>query len=105
MDVGDRSLHELMRSLGLSRSYAGYKYLVCALELLREEPERLERVTKGIYPEVARRYEATPGGVDKAMRTAAGACREELGASLSVREFLARLHNMDCQRQRAGNRE
>ena len=43
MDAGDRSLHELMRSLGLSRSYAGYKYLVCALELLREEPERILR--------------------------------------------------------------
>lgn len=99
LDDQNLRLHELVRSLGLSRSYAGYKYLVYALELLREEPERLELVTKGIYPEVARRFGVTFGGVDKGLRTAAEVCREGLGETLSVRDFLGVLHRMDCERQ------
>lgn len=99
MNAGNLELHELVRSLGLGRNYAGYKYLISALELLREEPERLELVSKGIYPEVARRFGVTPGGVDKGLHTAAVVCREKLGEALSVRDFLEAVHRMDCRRR------
>ena len=72
----DWSLHDLLRSLGLNRTYTGYQYLIYILELVRKEPERLEQVTKQIYPDVAREFGVKTGSVDSALRTTAKVCWE-----------------------------
>ena len=99
------SLHLLVRSLGLTGNCAGYKYLICTLELLREEPERLELVTKRVYPEVARRFGTTPSTVEGALRTAVKVCagragdilppRAPEGGPLTVKAFLRWLMELD----------
>ena len=95
-----------MRSFGVSRTYSGYRCLICALELIREDPECLLLPTKGIYPAVARRCGLTVGGVDSALRTAVGVCRRRsperlarLGADpeeeLTVKQFLRLLMELE----------
>lgn len=102
----DWSLHDLLRSMGLKRSYEGYRYLLHALELLREDPERVELVTKEIYPDVARKFKVHPSAVDGALRTALNVCwwwgpweltgREDAEEEVpSVSMFLDRLAWMD----------
>jgi hypothetical protein len=70
----ERLSHELLRELGMNRTYLGYQYLVYILELVRREPERLERPTKRIYPDVGRAFQVEPSQVDSALRTAARVC-------------------------------
>lgn len=106
----DWSLHDLLRSMGLTRTYVGYKYLIRALELIREDPERLELVTKRIYPDVARTFAVKPSTVDGALRTAVRVCwkRGDWAATgrtglreppPSVGEFLVRLTRLDQARR------
>lgn len=106
----DWSLHDLLRSMGLTRTYVGYRYLIRALELIREDPERLELVTKRIYPDVARTFAAKPSNVDGALRTAVRVCWQRGDWALTgrtdpreppptVREFLIRLARMDQARR------
>lgn len=108
MEKEDWSLHELLRSMRLDRTYAGYLYLIYILELARKEPERLELVTKQIYPDVARAFGTTSSKVDGALRTAARVCwqrgpwevtgrKTEREKSPSVKVFLKRLAQMDRQ--------
>ena len=87
MKTEPTALHRAVRKFGIGRTCVGYRYLICALELVLADPSRLELVTKCLYPEVARRFAVTPGGVDKALRTAAG----RAGAA-SVTELLAALY-------------
>jgi two-component system response regulator (stage 0 sporulation protein A) len=63
-------IHDLIREKGINRTYLGYRYLVYILELAREHPEMLNRVTKLVYPEVARRFQVSTSQVDGALRTA-----------------------------------
>lgn len=70
----DWSLHDLLRSMGLNRTYKGYKYLIYVLELARQEPERLDLVTKRVYPDVARAFGVSTSSVDSALRTTAKVC-------------------------------
>ena len=97
MEENEYSLHRRVRSFGVTGACSGYRYLVCALELLREEPDRLELVTKRLYPEVARRFGVTAGTVEGALRRAAARYgpRREDARPATVREFLALLAGRD----------
>ena len=94
MNEREDRLHRLLRARGLNRTYSGYKYLLCALRLLREDPGRLELVTKRLYPDVAKEFSVTPGGVDKALRTAV---RRAAGEGVSVKDFLAGLQREEME--------
>ena len=74
MEDDQWQLHDLVRSMGLNRSYVGYRYLIYSLELIREDEERLEMVTKGVYPSVARKFKVPVSAVDGALRTAIRVC-------------------------------
>lgn len=105
----DWSLHDLVRSMGLSGTYAGYRYLVYSLELIREDPEKVEMVTKKIYPDVAKRFGVRASRVDGALRTAIQVCwergdweltgrRTERERPPSVSAFLRRLARLDREK-------
>lgn len=70
----DREIEDLLRSLGLTAGYRGYLCTVHALRLLRQEPERLELISKRLYPDVAKLCRRSPGAVERAIHTAARQC-------------------------------
>ena len=49
-------IYALLYWLGARANLCGFRYLSYAMLLVLESPERLERPTERIYPEVARRY-------------------------------------------------
>ena len=65
-------IHVLLLRLGVTRTYKGFSQTACAVELCREEPERLELVTKWVYPEVAKRYGTNWKAVERNIRTVRG---------------------------------
>ncbi len=58
----------LLKELGVGPALLGFDYLACAVALAVEDDEYLRQVTKRLYPEVAKRFDATDRGVERAMR-------------------------------------
>lgn len=50
------NIYLLLHRLGLTSNFPGYHYLAYGLWLCGREPERLEHVTKWLYPDIASHY-------------------------------------------------
>lgn len=59
----------LLRRLGFTANYKGYRYLVEGVKLALMDPDRLLFITKGIYLEIALRHSSTAGNVERSIRT------------------------------------
>lgn len=79
----DQRVERVLRSLGLSGVYQGYSCLTYAVLLIREDPRRLELVTKRLYPDLARLCGVSVGSVDSAIRTAIGVCCRRCGPKVA----------------------
>ncbi len=73
------SLKELLRILHISKAYDAYPLLVTAVELAMEDEDRLLRVTKLLYPEIARRHGTSTVCVQKNLRKVIAVCWEHDG--------------------------
>lgn len=61
---------ELLSRLGVTANYKGFSYIVSAVELCQEDRERLQLVTKCVYPEVAKRHRTNWQAVERDIRKA-----------------------------------
>lgn len=59
----------LLHRLGFRRTYKGFRYLCHAIELALEDDTYLTRLTKGLYPAVARQCGASGPAVERSLRT------------------------------------
>ncbi|MCD8097429.1 MAG: sporulation initiation factor Spo0A C-terminal domain-containing protein [Lachnospiraceae bacterium] len=64
-------MRKFLPRFGITPNYIGYFYLIDALKLTVEEPQRLLLVTKLVYPEVACRHRTTAQAVERSLRTVA----------------------------------
>ena len=60
----------ILLSLGIPAHLKGFQYLREAVRLVLEQPERIRRLTKGLYPVVALRCGASASQVERAIRHA-----------------------------------
>ena len=67
-EVSLQSLHTLSE-LGITANYSGFFYTAYAVTLALEDPERLQLVTKWLYPDTARRYKTSIDSIEKNIRT------------------------------------
>ena len=65
---------ELLEKLGATSKYKGYYYVVDAVEMAQKIYERPVKVTKDIYPVIARKYKSTPSNVEHNIRTLVNLC-------------------------------
>lgn len=63
-------IYSLLYRLGLSGNYTGFFHTSYAVLLCIEQPERLQLVTKWVYPEVAKQYKTNWKAVERNIRTA-----------------------------------
>jgi len=70
MDQTDLLVHDL----GLSRTLRGFRCLVVALKLVREDIALLTAVTTRLYPMVADHLDTSPSRVERNLRTAVEIC-------------------------------
>ena len=72
--ITDRPLEQqveaVLRSLYVKGTLKGLRYLTYAVSETVKEPRRTELITKDLYREVARAYDATASRVERAMRWA-----------------------------------
>ena len=64
------SARQCVASLGVPEHLKGFEYLSDAVALCSADDRLLSRATTLLYPRVAARFEATPGGVEHAVRQA-----------------------------------
>lgn len=60
----------VLRLLGVPEHLSGHLYLQEAVELVMREPSYLRHVTTALYPDVARKYQSSPGRVERCIRHA-----------------------------------
>lgn len=61
----------LLRDFEIDRSYQGFYYCVYSMDLTLKRPESLSRITKELYPEIAKKYNTSCGCVERDIRTVA----------------------------------
>ena len=68
VDSSLTQIYNLLYRLGVGANISGFRYLSCAIRLSLERPERLERISRELYPEIARLYRVEEDDVRKDMR-------------------------------------
>lgn len=69
-----KDIHMLVRSIGAHATYKGYHYITYGLYLAKENEERLQYVTKHLYPLIAVKYNTTVQCVERDIRTVINCC-------------------------------
>lgn len=70
-------INKLLFRLGLTANYIGFYQLSYAVELCAEQPERLQLVTKWVYPTVAKHFNTSCAAVERNIRTSIAVIRKE----------------------------
>lgn len=65
-DTFSRTAHILCR-LGITGNYVGFGYTAYAVMLANEDPDRLQLITKWLYPDVAEHFNTNTDNVRKAI--------------------------------------
>lgn len=60
----------LLNRLGITASIKGYHYVRTAILMALEDPEVLVGITKGLYPDIAKKYKTSASKVERAIRHA-----------------------------------
>lgn len=72
--VSARSLDEriagLFLTIGIPAHIKGYQFLREAVKMVMDQPEMINRITKELYPGIARRFSTTASKVERAIRHA-----------------------------------
>lgn len=61
---------KILREIGISYNLLGYSYIKASILIALDEPSLLKKITKGLYPRVAKEFETTPNRVERAIRNA-----------------------------------
>ena len=67
-------VYGLIRKLGATSKYKGYYYVAEVVNMAKELQERPMKITKDIYPILARKYKSTPSNVEHNIRTLVNIC-------------------------------
>lgn len=84
LDGLEDQIQTALLRLEIPRRLDGFDYLTCAVILAIQDPQCLKRITKGIYPVIAKRFRTDISCVERSIRTAINRCwccggREALG--------------------------
>ena len=67
-------IDEVLKSLGIRRTYKGYYYVADAVRLVMEDASLLLYISKSLYPEIARLHNTTINCVERDIRTVVKRC-------------------------------
>ena len=66
----DERIATMFLTIGIPAHIKGYQYLREAVRLIIEKPDMINRITKELYPTIARRFNTTSSKVERAIRHA-----------------------------------
>lgn len=75
-EKGMRKVYRLIRQLGVTSKYKGYYYVAEAVKMFMEIQDHPIKITKDIYPSLAKQFKSTPVNVEHDIRTVINVCWE-----------------------------
>ena len=69
-----KEVYRLIRRLGATSKYKGYYYVAEAIKISMESQEQPIKITKDIYPYLAKKFKSTPMNVENDIRTVINVC-------------------------------
>lgn len=71
MNIADeKKIAYILREMGMRQDIKGYRYVKYAVSLAVDDESVLDAITKGLYPEVAKKFQTTPARAERAIRHA-----------------------------------
>lgn len=83
--------YELLR-LDIPRKLDGFRYLTRAIARTIQEPDYIDRITKRLYPEVARSFNTNKTNVERCMRNAIKKCWDSKAGGREMLDQMAESH-------------
>lgn len=71
-----KRIDDLLKELGIYRTYKGYYYIADAIELVMQDASLLLYISKSLYPVVAKHFNTTISCVERNIRTVINCCWE-----------------------------
>lgn len=71
MENTEVKISKILKQLGITPNILGYKYSKEAITMVLEDDTALRAITKTLYPEIGKRFNATSSSVERAIRHAA----------------------------------
>ena len=68
--------YEIIEKLGITSKYRGYFFVTDAIDLAMNAQDKPIKITKDIYPYLARKYKTTPMNIERNVRTVITMCWE-----------------------------
>lgn len=68
------SVYKIIRKLGITSKYKGYYFIAEAVKMCMEMQEKPMRITKDIYPLLAKKFKSTPMNIEHDIRTIINVC-------------------------------
>ena len=68
--------YEIIEKLGITSKYRGYFFVTDAIDLVMNAQDKPIKITKDIYPYLARKYKTTPMNIEHNIRTVISVCWE-----------------------------
>lgn len=69
-----REVYAIIRRLGATSKYKGYYYVAEAVKISMETPDLPIKITKDVYPYLAKKFKSTPMNVEHDIRTLINVC-------------------------------
>ena len=72
-----RKVYRLIRQLGMTSKYKGYYYVAEAVMMSMELQDYPIKITKDIYPHLAKKFKSTPVNIEHDIRTVINVCEKQ----------------------------
>ncbi|MBS7262444.1 MAG: sporulation transcription factor Spo0A [Eubacteriales bacterium] len=66
----DEKISTIFITIGIPAHIKGYQFLREAIKMVADNPDLINRITKELYPGIAKRFDTTPSKVERAIRHA-----------------------------------
>ena len=66
----EQAAFQTLMAVGVPPHNRGFHYLQAAIVMCYRDPDRMEAITKNVYPDIAQRFGASSSKVERAMRYA-----------------------------------
>ena len=96
----ENKVTRIMREIGIPANLKGYEYLRCAIIMVHDDRKCIEKVTKVLYPTIAKKYKTTNYRVERAIRHAI-----EVAFTHGDQEKLYKYCTCSCHKGKPTNRE